>query len=129
MKSTLLYISVVLSMVILYELGGTIFPIMSNSECFQDDLGCLHNKNCPYKSTPWFIKKQKKINILLKKGTTFCRECFSKPDISKCVYCHKINLDKLIYNYDHSNYSNAYIRKRIEMYETDLNKNIDEWYQ
>ena len=129
LKGSLVYTALIILLIVLVKCGGTIFPIMSESECFQDEYACLHNNNCPYRSVPWFTIKEKKLSLLIKKDIKFCRECFSDSDVKKCVYCHRINLDNLIKRYNHSRCSKQYIKNRIEMYETGIDKDINDWYK
>lgn len=99
MKETKVFYSFLLILVgvfVLVYYSRYIFPIMRHDEYFVDGNGEIHNKDCPYKSVPWFTKKASKYDFIKQKGQVCCNECFSRYDEEKMDALHQFNVEDRI---------------------------------
>ena len=99
MKDTIKYIGLIISIIILFEWGSTIFPFMNDNEYFVDKYGNIHGYNCPYKGVPWFTRKHSKYDILIEKNQQICRECLLHEE-DKIWDLHYTNLELRAKNYE-----------------------------
>lgn len=97
----------------------TIFPIMDYDEYFVDKYGTIHNKNCPYKSVPWFTKKEPKYDIMRKKGQRYCNECVSAFDEGKMEDLHLFNVENRMSYLRSRGATQEYIDKELNKYADD----------
>lgn len=94
----------------------TIFPIMRHDEYFVDENETIHNKNCPYKSIPWFTSKPSKYDFMKMPQQEFCRECFIDEEIDKLMTIHDCNIENEISRLKRVGADEEYIKTKLGKY-------------
>lgn len=114
-----LFLLILFGVCALVHYSRTIFPIMDYDEYFVDKYGTIHNKDCSYKSVPWFTKKESKYDFIKKKGQKYCQECISSFDEEKMEDLHQLNVEHRILYLRSRGATQEYIDKELERYADD----------
>lgn len=101
--------------IIVFECGSFIFPLIDDDEYFVDEYGCCHDNNCSLRDVPWFTKKYNKYDFLLKHGQKICRECLLLEE-NKLWRLHYINLELREQTLRYNGATEDYIEKEMQKY-------------
>lgn len=111
---------------IIWEYGGTIFPVVGECEYWVDKYGIIHDEYCEYKKNPWFTEKYNKYEFMLETGQDLCDECmYDEIDILKEL--HYYNLDRRLFYLQLSGADKDYQEKFKCKHRWTIDENL--WYE
>ena len=108
-------VGIICSIALFAYLSHTIFPFMDDDEYFIDKYGCIHGKNCPRKSVPWFTIKHSKYDFLIEEEQEICSDCLYLEE-EKLMMLHKINLKEEILRLKRIGVQEDYIKSELRKY-------------
>lgn len=110
------FLTLLILELIIVSNAHTIFPIMNDYEYFVDKNDIIHNNACPYRSVPWFTRKQSKYVFMKTHRQEFCNECFIDDEIGKLMIIHYCNIKNEISRLKRYGADEEYIRTTLEKY-------------